>query len=255
MDPPMQSQVVPMTLARIGQLTLVCVPGEFTTMAGRRLRETVAKALGESSKHVVLVGYANDFSGYTTTREEYATQQYEGGHTLFGPWTLAAYQQEFTRLAKAMAAGQPVASEATAVDMRGKVDGKKLEASADVLPAGAKFGGEAQSPEKSYDPGDTVNVAFWSGDPRHAFRMGNYLRVERKDGEKWTTVSTDDAWATKCRWAQDPAAPGQSRFEVSWTIPAEPVPGVYRIVHEGSAKSVDGTVTPFTGQSAEFTVK
>ena len=32
-------------ILRIGQLVILCVPGEFTTMAGRRLREAIqAKA-------------------------------------------------------------------------------------------------------------------------------------------------------------------------------------------------------------------
>ena len=90
-------------------------------MAGRRLRETVAEVLGESSLHVVLAGYANDYGGYVTTREEYATQQYEGGHTLFGPWTLAAYQQEFTRLGRALRDDKPVDVGPDPIDMRGTV--------------------------------------------------------------------------------------------------------------------------------------
>ncbi len=255
-DPPMQSQVVPMTLARIGQLTLVCVPGEFTTMSGRRLRETVANILGESSKHIVLVGYANDFSGYITTREEYATQQYEGGHTIFGPWTLAAYQQEFTRLAKAMVAGQPVASEATAVDMRDKVEGKTLATDPDVAPSGAKFGDAVLQPNDSYASGDVVKVAFWSGDPRNDFRTGNnFLRVERQEGDKWILTATDDAWSTRCRWTRDGTAMGPLKFEIEWTVSAEEMPGVYRLIHDGNYKAADGKVERFTAVSKEFVVK
>jgi neutral ceramidase len=256
MDPPGQSQIVPITLARIGQLTLVCVPAEFTTMAGRRLRETVQKALGESSKHVVIVGYANEYAGYVTTREEYATQQYEGGHTLFGPWTLAAYQQEFSRLAAAMVAGQPVEAGPTPTDLRGKVAGKQLEAPADGLPAGAKFGAQVAAPKASYARGETVEVSFWSGDPRNDFRTGNnFLRVERKDGNKWILVATDNDWSTKCRWVKDPAAAGQLQFAVSWAIPADGVPGVYRICHDGNDKTADGKVEHFMGVSTEFQVK
>ncbi len=256
LETPMQAQVVPMTLARIGQLTLVCVPGEFTTMAGRRLRETVANALGDSSKHVVLVGYANDFAGYTTTREEYATQQYEGGHTIFGPWSLAAYQQEFTRIAKAMAAGESIASEATAVDMRGQVEGSKLAQPADSFPAGAKAGDVAVAPNKSYARGETVNAAFWSGDPRNDFRTGNnYLRVERKEGDAWTTVATDNDWSTKGRWVKDAAVATQQQFAAEWTIPADAALGTYRIGHDGNFKKADGTVERFTANSAEFQIQ
>ena len=38
--------------------------------------------------------------GYVTTYEEYQQQAYEGGHTLFGQWTLAACQSKFKLLAE-----------------------------------------------------------------------------------------------------------------------------------------------------------
>ena len=37
---------------------------------------------------------------YVTTREEYQQQAYEGGHTIFGQWTLAAFQTRFAHLAE-----------------------------------------------------------------------------------------------------------------------------------------------------------
>ncbi len=256
MNPPAQSQIVPITLARVGQLTIVSVPAEFTTMAGRRLRESVAKILGDSSKHVVLAGYANEYAGYVTTREEYATQQYEGGHTLFGPWTLAAYQQEFSRLARAMVAGEPVDPGPAPIDMRGKVKGNALEAPADSLPASAKFGDQANAPKRSYKRGDTVEMAFWSGDPRNDFRTGNtFLRIERKEGDKWITVAADNDWSTKCRWVRSADKPTELQFAVTWAIPADTSPGAYRIVHEGNGKLSDGRAERFTGTSSEFQIK
>lgn len=38
--------------------------------------------------------------GYVTTYEEYQQQAYEGGHTLFGQWTLAACQSKFKDLSQ-----------------------------------------------------------------------------------------------------------------------------------------------------------
>ncbi|MBT4521333.1 MAG: hypothetical protein HOC23_15140, partial [Halieaceae bacterium] len=40
-NPPLQSQVRSVTVARIGQLVVLALPGEVTTMAARRLRDTV----------------------------------------------------------------------------------------------------------------------------------------------------------------------------------------------------------------------
>ena len=88
-SPPLQSQIRSITVARIGQLVLLALPAEVTTMAGRRLRDTVMRELGDWAEHIVLVGYANGYAGYITTPEEYGLQQYEGGHTLHGRWTLA----------------------------------------------------------------------------------------------------------------------------------------------------------------------
>lgn len=78
--PPLQSQIRSITVARIGQLVVLALPAEVTTMAGRRLRNSVMAELGEWAKYVVLAGYANGYAGYITTPEEYMLQQYEGAH-------------------------------------------------------------------------------------------------------------------------------------------------------------------------------
>ncbi len=36
-----QPAIVDIQILRAGQLVILCVPGEFTTMAGRRLREAI----------------------------------------------------------------------------------------------------------------------------------------------------------------------------------------------------------------------
>ena len=45
--------------------------------------------------------------GYTTTREEYQEQCYEGGHTIFGQWQLAAFQTRFAELARELRKPEP----------------------------------------------------------------------------------------------------------------------------------------------------
>ena len=70
---------------------------------------------------VVLAGMANVYTHYITTFEEYQVQvsykcyekchlmieilifqRYEGGAVLYGPYTLAAYQQQYRRLTERM---------------------------------------------------------------------------------------------------------------------------------------------------------
>lgn len=92
--------VLPLQIARLGNLAIVCCPGEFTTTAGERVRQTVAKALGDTVQHILICTYCNDYMGYVTTYEEYQEQAYEGGHTIFGQWTLAGFQTCFEKLAQ-----------------------------------------------------------------------------------------------------------------------------------------------------------
>jgi len=109
MQPSIVPQKLPFQLIKIGQLVIVAGPGEFNTMAGRRLKSTVENALqGSGIRDVVLAGYANEYTQYITTKEEYDKQHYEGASTLFGPYTLQAYQQEYRKLANALMAGAAV---------------------------------------------------------------------------------------------------------------------------------------------------
>ncbi|UUM27221.1 neutral/alkaline non-lysosomal ceramidase N-terminal domain-containing protein [Acinetobacter colistiniresistens] len=99
---PLVPSVVPLQIVRLGQLALICCPGEFTTIAGQRVVDTVKQMLAAqaSIESVWLASYCNDYMGYVTTYEEYQAQAYEGGHTLFGQWTLAACQSKFQGLAE-----------------------------------------------------------------------------------------------------------------------------------------------------------
>lgn len=92
--------VLPLQIVRIGTLALVCCPGEFTTTAGARVLEAVREKLqGSGVERVLICTYCNEYMGYVTTQEEYQEQAYEGGHTIFGQWTLAAFQTCFEKLA------------------------------------------------------------------------------------------------------------------------------------------------------------
>lgn len=93
--------VLPLQIVRLGPLAFVCCPGEFTTIAGQRVVRTVREVLrGHEIEQVLICTYCNDYMGYVTTREEYEEQAYEGGHTIFGQWTGAAFQTCFEALAR-----------------------------------------------------------------------------------------------------------------------------------------------------------
>lgn len=98
----MVPSVLPLQIVRLGNITLTCAPGEFTTVAGRRLLSVMEKTLGSENQQHIICTYCNDYMGYVTTFEEYQEQLYEGGHTVYGQWTLAAFQTRYRELAKAL---------------------------------------------------------------------------------------------------------------------------------------------------------
>ncbi len=96
-------QIVPIQVFIIGELAIVGLPGEITTIAAKRLRQAVAEVLQNGGIHqVVIAPYANAYMGYVTTQEEYKVQAYEGGHTLFGQWELDALRMKYAELSEEM---------------------------------------------------------------------------------------------------------------------------------------------------------
>lgn len=97
---PLTPSILPLQIVCLGQLALIALPAEITTIAGKQLKESIEKTLKEKHiNHYIIAPYCNEYSGYITTKEEYRVQCYEGGHTLFGENTLAAYTNEINVLA------------------------------------------------------------------------------------------------------------------------------------------------------------
>ena len=70
------ASVLPLQIFRLGQLIIIGVPGEFTTMSGRRLRDTVFQTFAkygqaDDNTVVVIAGLSNAYSHYIATYEEY----------------------------------------------------------------------------------------------------------------------------------------------------------------------------------------
>lgn len=64
-----QPTILPLQIVRVGQLVIVAVPSEFTTMSGRRMKEMVAEQFtnaGVKNVKVVLSGLSNAYSSYVT---------------------------------------------------------------------------------------------------------------------------------------------------------------------------------------------
>ncbi|GAC69095.1 neutral/alkaline ceramidase [Gordonia soli] len=247
-------QVVPLQILRIGDLVLVAVPAEVTVVAGLRLRSVVADALGVTLDDVLLQGYSNSYTQYVTTEQEYDAQQYEGGETQFGRWTLSAYLQEFERLARAMATGRSLGRGPARPDKSGFQPDLVPPVPADRPIAGRRYGDVLRQPTSTYRPGQTVVAEFVGAHPNNDFRHGGtYLEVQRRVGTGWETVADDNDWSTEFHWSRPPGSPDTSRVRVEWTVPPR-MRGRFRIRYLGDSRARSGRLSPIVGTSDAFTI-
>lgn len=252
---PLSPEVLPLQILRIGNLVLLGTSFELTTMAGRRLRESILEILKSSGiSNLVLATYANAYSGYVTTKEEYDIQHYEGASTHFGPYTLMALQQEFGKLAKALKENRNIPSGPIPRDLSSEQTNLQTGVVTDTQPMPwIPFGSTQTDVDSNYKPGSTVKVIFWGAHPKNNLRtQGTFLEVQRKESDKWITIFNDNDTCTIYEWKRDFIA--NSKIIISWNIPADTKPGEYRICHFGDSRDVSGNIKPYTGISSTFKI-
>lgn len=255
-------QVLPIQLYRIGQLFIIAPPGEFTTMAGRRLRNTVRSALidnGIKDPVVVIAALANAYSHYVTTYQEYLVQRYEGASTLYGPYTLAAYQQEFHSLAVALAKGQssnyPAGTPPPTVPVDWWESSNDDDGDDDIF---CSFGKPSSDVQSTYKRGMTVSVTFESANPSRDYRIQDtYLTVEKLNNQgDWEVILTDgDAETRLMASYKFFNYPCQWDATIQWDIPTSAQSGTYRIQTFGSSKEPFRGLKPYVGTSSSFIVE
>ncbi len=255
---PWIEQRLPIQLIRIGDLALAAMPSETTIVAGLRIRRLVADALGMPLENVLLQGYANGYSQYTVTPEEYVAQQYEGGESLFGRWTLCAYMQEFHSMARTMARGsrKPAGPRpANRADLQPDLLGAQP---ADTPMAGRRFGQVVSKAPSAAKAGTTVAVSFCGAYPTNKIRRGKgtkgYFAVERFTGTGWTLAYDDDHESTEMTWTRPGGSASASKVTVSWHIPRNAPAGDYRIRYYGDVKSPSGALREITGATGRIKV-
>jgi neutral ceramidase len=118
---------------------------------------------------------------------------------------------------------------------------------------GAAFGDILSAPIGTYRPGEQVRVVFCGTKPsNHQRRNSTFVEVEIQRADDWKRVADDGDWATKLSWQKLPK--GRSRVTVTWDIPPDVDPGIYRIRYLGDAADFQGRLTAFEGTTAPFTV-
>jgi len=255
---PWVSYILPIQITRIGQFYILGLPSEFSTMAGRRLKNTVKAALQRGGQwtadsHIEIAGLSNSYSHYCTTFEEYQVQRYEGASTLYGPHTLAAYQQEFDYITFAMTQKQPVPLGPLPMDMRNHTFSFALPPTPDAAPAGRNFGDVLFQPNPTYRQGQLVSAQFVGATLRNdLFTERTFLTIERQNSTgSWEVLFDDSAWETKLHWKR--VGHDHSTITIEWQTDSDAPVGSYRINHYGAyKKALDKTPTQFSGRTAVF---
>ncbi|XP_006630538.1 neutral ceramidase [Lepisosteus oculatus] len=263
---PWHPDIVDVQIITVGSLAIVAVPGEVTTMGGRRIREAVKNEMEFEGRlknmEVVIAGLCNVYTHYITTYEEYQIQRYEGASNIYGPHSLSAYIQLFRGLARAIAENKvsellkgpepPYFKDSQLISLLPLVP-------VDKKPANTSFGEVLEQVLPSYGLGEVVKVTFVSGNPRNSGDIAekSFLTVEQYENmtQQWIVVHTDASWETRFHWIKGSGA--LSNVTVEWHIPTSALPGSYRVRHFGHYKERKGLTTvikPYEGTSDMFTV-
>lgn len=256
-----QPKIISTQVAVIGNVVIAGVPGEFTTMSGRRLREAIKKVMNDGSDDeisVIVAGLCNTYSDYVTTPEEYQVQRYEGASTIYGPHTLTIYLKQYQELVQAAVQNKPVPPGPPAPELlQSNLITLVPPVLYDTPRWGRNFGDVIQQPAKVTSPGDTVTAIFVAGHPRNNLMTdSSFLTVERlEDDEVWIPVATDADWETKFQWRRTSTILGSSQVTITWEIPQDVKPGEYRIRHNGYYRYVLGGVYPYYGVTNHFQMK
>ncbi|KAK3886101.1 hypothetical protein Pcinc_009678, partial [Petrolisthes cinctipes] len=257
---PWHPKVMDTQMGLVGQLAIMPVPGEFTTMCGRRFRDKVANTLttgGISGVVPVLAGLSNVYSHYITTLEEYQVQRYEAASTIFGPHTCQAYIQQYQTLATALLNNQVLPEGPPMPDMSYSVITLLPGVFFDGTPIGSAFGDVVAQPYPLAYTGETVTAKFVSGHPRNDVQLGgSFLTVERLDDTSgaWQVVATDANWETRFIWDRVSSLLGTSLATIKWDIPDNTTEGTYRLTHTGHYKTLLRNVDQYYGASNSFKV-
>ncbi|GCB60270.1 hypothetical protein scyTo_0014138 [Scyliorhinus torazame] len=233
---PWHPEIVDVQILTLGTLAIAAVPGEFTTMSGRRLREAVKHELESTGSlkdvDVVVSGLCNVYTHYITTYEEY---QSSVDQLPKGPEPPNFPDQKLVSLLFP----NPV----------------------DKTPSNTSFGDIVLDVQGSYKLGHVAEVTFVSGNPRNSVTSmagGTFLTVERFENAtgNWVVMYNDASWDTRLYWNKAPK--GYSNVTVAWHIPYTAEIGTYKIRHFGHFKTLQflkPVFTPYEGSSSTFEVR
>jgi len=235
-------QILPYGIVLVGDLAILVMPHEVTTMASRRLKKQVQTVLGDKISEIVLSGLTNDFSGYITTPEEYGTQNYEGGHTLHGSQSLNALRQEFHAMSLEIKTGRKnLAFEniLEPVDLSSKIQPLPIPYTNEISDEPKRI---IQPNANQYTLGDVISCRVSAANPNVGFpNVKSYIWIEQKNGSNWNPVRSDADYDTYFSFQKRSLwGISEGSLEIRWETQSRSQPGEYRLAHEGIYLGHDG---------------
>ena len=209
----------PVMVVQVGNRLIATLPGEPTKEVGARVRAALLPvARAKRIRRVVVAGLVNEYLSYLTTPEEYSRQHYEGGSTLYGPYTSVFLQDRLLELTQALVRGEP----APAPDRFDPTNGVKPNGP--PYPQGAASGRLTAQPAEEVPRLGHAGIA-WTGGAYGADRPVDraFVVAERLVDGEWREVDSDLGLAML--WRVDK----HGRYSAYWEVPHDAPEGVYRL--------------------------
>ncbi len=244
-----------MTVARLGPLYLMSIPGEPTYSLVQYARETFAANHADAgAADLLVIGYSQDHMLYFTHPDDWYLGEYEAEFSVWGPWAGKWLVDRQLALVAAMRAGNngPTYYEEIA-------DFSKPLSTADRANEPSIGAGTiAVEPPATIERLDVLEVVVSGGDPVYGLPR---FELQRADGSPITNVSGGVSDNTRLdsitRYDPIPAPskeriPRDHRWMWRWQVPPDLPTGGYRVVASGRA--FDGGDRDWSATSRTFVV-
>jgi neutral ceramidase len=232
LDPPAEA---PLGVYLVAGRALASVPGEATTVTGRRIRRRLQDVLGASADDVVVVGLAHEYVSYFASFREYQAQHYEGASTLYGERSADEIVFELGALAATLRGAAPAGH-----DHRVALPRRYAYLPGSPASFGRRFLARAPEPlhlallpivQAEGRAPESVPRFSWTEPPGDLDASGPAtprVRVERIAGGVRTVVATDAGPDVAA--AVDEADGDVAHWTAWWMPPPAPAPGRYEFV-------------------------
>lgn len=209
----------PLTVARLGELVLVSTPGEMGVELGREIQAAAIEATGQPD--VAIVGYANEYTGYSLKEDDWYMGGYEASGALWGPKQGEYLAGQVRQWVRAWAEDRTAAAP---FDDPGPGLPPPDYDYEPYTPTPSTEVGSLEGPAAAVAPGEVVQWAFGAGDPwlgaprvhlEQDLGAGAFEAVTQRNGDQWSS----DGYAISLELQPDPAYRNKAATERTfrWT--------------------------------------